>query len=206
MNSNERAAILAGATATALAVLLAVAGGTKSPGPEAASGHVVSSEVAPDGGLVVLTAPAGAQRVEFTSLLWPQTLALMGIQSSTPRYSIGQVCGLPLDGGQDPGNYGVPGAIVVLGEPDGVACNAGAPLLELWLQGNPDAPWACACSSGSGCQWRPPLYPSGLGDLTSAPLGVTLASGSWSGAGCIRKPCQELAGVSSWPGACPIGP
>ena len=43
------------------------------------------------------------------------------------------------------GGQVIPGAIVVWGEPEGVGCDAGAPVLEMWLQGHPDAPWACAC-------------------------------------------------------------
>lgn len=193
MTSNQRGAALAGATAAALAVLLAVAGGQQSPGPEAPQGHVVSG-----------VAPAGSVATQFTALLDPSVLRLMGVDAGAQTYATGVICALPVDGGEDPGGRVIPGAIVVWGEPEGVGCDAGAPVLEMWLQGHPSAPWACACSSGASCQWRPPLYPSGLGDLAPAPLGVTLPAGSWSGAGCVRKSCVELAGVSSWSASCPL--
>lgn len=57
---------------------------------------------------------------------------------------------------------------------------------------------ACACSSGGSCT---------VGG-SAAVLGVTLAAGSWVGAGCVRKYCgPEIAGEQgqSWPAGCPGG-
>ncbi len=56
----------------------------------------------------------------------------------------------------------------------------------------------CACSSGSGCTVP---NPDG-GTRLDAPQGLSLSPG-WSGEGCVLKPCVEVAGVSSWPTACP---
>lgn len=189
----NRAQTLAGATIAALTVLLAVAGGIQSPGPEAPQGHVISEATAPD----------GAWLVDFTALLDGSVLQLMGFDGGPPIYATGNICALELDGGIDPGNYGLPGAIVIYGEPTGAHCPNTQPVLELWLQGSPNAPFECACSSGTSCAWRPPTPFGGRGDLTTAPLGATLGSGVWVGSGCVRKPCTEMAGVSSWPSACP---
>lgn len=68
--------------------------------------------------------------------------------------------------------------------------------MKVWVQGHPDAPFACACSTGADCTWRD----------SDAPLGLTFGPGTWSGAGCHRKVCLEFAGISSWPSACPGGP
>lgn len=66
--------------------------------------------------------------------------------------------------------------------------------MKVWVQGHPDAPFACACSSGSQCSQ----------DDAEAPLGLTLRAGSWVGEGCVPKPCVEWAGISSWPAQCPL--
>lgn len=68
--------------------------------------------------------------------------------------------------------------------------------MKVWVQGHPDAPFACACSSGSQCSQ----------DGVEAPLGLTLRAGSWAGEGCVPKPCVEWAGISSWPSQCPEVP
>lgn len=55
---------------------------------------------------------------------------------------------------------------------------------------------ACACSTGSGC-FKP--------DGGVAVAGITLAAGTWTGAGCKRKFCgPEIAGEQgqSWPPEC----
>jgi len=62
-------------------------------------------------------------------------------------------------------------------------------------------PHRCACRKASGACRVP--NPDG-GVALPAPFGTTLRPG-WSGAGCERKPCIELAGESSWPAACPEG-
>jgi len=70
---------------------------------------------------------------------------------------------------------------------------AGQPNIQVWVQGHPDAPWACACAAGPDCDWR----------TWSGLLGVTFSPGSWSGTQCHRKPCSEWAGYTSWPSQCP---
>lgn len=67
--------------------------------------------------------------------------------------------------------------------------------MKVWVQGHPDAPFACACSSGSACNVAG----------RRAPNGLTLAAGTWTGEGCVPKPCVEWAGISSWPSSCPSG-
>ena len=65
--------------------------------------------------------------------------------------------------------------------------------------------FACACSTGTNCTWQAPKLPDGTTPAPGpAPLGVTLAPGSWSGAGCSLKTCVEKAGFSSWPDSCPL--
>lgn len=51
----------------------------------------------------------------------------------------------------------------------------------------------CACSTGADC------FVGGQ----DAGTGYTLPAGSWAGAGCRRKVCVEVSGVSSWPSECP---
>lgn len=70
----------------------------------------------------------------------------------------------------------------------------GGAQLRVWLQGQPDAPYLCACAKDAACL---------RADGTPAPVGVTLGSGQWQGAGCLPKSCVEFAGVSSWPKECP---
>ncbi len=61
-----------------------------------------------------------------------------------------------------------------------------------------ELPLECACRTKLGaCDAN--LRDGGYG---SAPFGRTLAPG-WSGPGCERKACVELAGSSSWPNVCP---
>ena len=65
--------------------------------------------------------------------------------------------------------------------------------------------FACACSTGASCTYQPPKLPDGTIPAPGpAPLGFTMAAGSWTGAGCRLKTCTELAGFSSWPPECPV--
>jgi hypothetical protein len=72
-----------------------------------------------------------------------------------------------------------------------------------------DVAFECACSTGANCTWAKPLMGGGTQNVP-APTGMTMAAGTWSGAGCRPKPCVGLAltdgGVpydETWPGACP---
>lgn len=59
-------------------------------------------------------------------------------------------------------------------------------------------PFACACSTGSGC-----TVPLSDGGRAEAPQGATLSPG-WSGVGCNAKPCVVLFGKpGGWPAGCP---
>lgn len=66
---------------------------------------------------------------------------------------------------------------------------------------DPAYPAKCACSTGANCNWTPPII-GGLGPSEPAPKNLTLPPGTWSGAGCRKKNCIELAGSPSMPAAC----
>lgn len=172
--------------AGAIALLLgAVALGQLSAGPEASQGHVR-----------VGTAPASSYALWATSLASPAVQrAVLGVDAGASIYVRSKACVVGVDGGADPGQYSVPGLVVVYDDDTTQPCVPGAdPALEAWVQGRPDAPWACACAGDATC-----LGP----DAGSALFGVTLGPGAWIGPGCTPKPCQELSGVSSWPASCP---
>ncbi len=91
------------------------------------------------------------------------------------------------------------------------AAYASVPLVSQWVsstlpstlaaEGEADEPWDCACSApdAGAC-----LQTS---DGGTAITGSTLAAGSWSGAGCVRKQCVEYFGRPGvWPASCPGGP
>jgi len=77
----------------------------------------------------------------------------------------------------------------------------------------------CACWDGSGaCTWQQP-QPGGGTSPVPCPQGVTMAPGSWAGAGAIPKACTARAGVTreyggdggpavdeTWPDGCPMPP
>lgn len=60
----------------------------------------------------------------------------------------------------------------------------------------------CGCRASSPC-----IVQQADGGWIAAPQGETLGPGNryetFNGAGCQRKPCTEVAGVSSWPQECP---
>lgn len=53
-------------------------------------------------------------------------------------------------------------------------------------------PSPCACSTGSACNWTPPLAGGGFGASVAAPKNLTLPPGTWTGAGCRKKSCIVL--------------
>lgn len=67
---------------------------------------------------------------------------------------------------------------------------------------DPAYPARCACSTGTNCNWTPPLSDGGFGSSVAAPRNLTLPAGTWSGAGCKRKVCVELYGSPSMPAEC----
>lgn len=171
--------------AGAIALLLgAVALGQLSAGPEASQGHVR-----------VGLAPAGSYALWATSLASPAVqAAILGVDSGAPVYVRSRACVVGVDGGADPGQYSVPGLVVVYDDDTTQPCAPGVdPALEAWTTARSDTPWACACARDATC----------TADGGAAPLGVTLAAGAWTGAGCTPKPCVELSGVTSWPTSCP---
>lgn len=164
-----------------------------SPGPQAPQGHVQ------------VGAPAqGSFKVLFEADLGAPMLALMGADAGGfPVHAVGYLCAPVVDGGVDPGSYSVPGAYIVYSTPTDTACGQGDSALEVWVQGRPDAPWLCACSSGTDCLWTSvDVWGTPLTD--NAPLGRTMTDGTWAGAGCVSKPCVDMLGDSSWPTSCPL--
>ena len=73
--------------------------------------------------------------------------------------------------------------------------------VAVFREGSASSPWRCACSTGTACTWTPPGV-GGYGASTDAPKGTTLPPGTWSGTGCVPKPCVEWAGQTSMPAAC----
>lgn len=73
------------------------------------------------------------------------------------------------------------------------------PTLTVWGPGDNQDPSPCACSSGVNCN----RVLSDGGTAVARKTGNTLGEGQWAGAGCIPKPCYELArGASSTPAGC----
>lgn len=192
MDARIRNGLLAGAALVALTSVYAVVQGV-SPGPEAAQGHVQVGSPAP-----------GSFKVLFEANLEAPMLALMGADAGGfPVHAVGYLCSPVVDGGADPGAYTVPGAYIVDSQPTEIACVQGDSALEVWVQGRPDAPWLCACSSGTNCLWTS-IDVWGTPMTDNAPLGRTLTEATWAGDGCDPKPCVDMLGQSSWPSTCPL--
>lgn len=52
----------------------------------------------------------------------------------------------------------------------------------------------CGCAADPAtCTWT---------GGSPTPKGTTFDPGTWSGAGCVRKPCGEIHGLNTMPGAC----
>lgn len=109
-------------------------------------------------------------------------------------YAVMRVCvnEAPEDAGETP----LPAGYDALPEYEerGPEAYDGGPQLRVWLQGDPAAPYLCACAKDATCLRN---------DGSPAAQGVTLGHGQWQGAGCLPKSCVEFAGVSSWPQECP---
>lgn len=88
----------------------------------------------------------------------------------------------------------------LVGDQDVVAWANPMPTLEVRCLGDDTDPTACACSTGANCTWTPP-GPGGT-PRPATKTGNTLPAGSWTGTGCLKKPCVELAGTTSMPAAC----
>lgn len=101
------------------------------------------------------------------------------------RAAIMETCSAPIlsDPGQDAFQ------VALLGDAETQAADTGSP---------------CACSTGSNCTYQPPpLLDGTIPPPGPAPLGLTLAPGTWSGTGCFRKSCVEWFGKDSYPPQCP---
>lgn len=146
------------------------------------------------------TPPATVECLEATSLATQPVLNLFRLRPDAgPTYCVARVC---YDATTDAGAAALPAGMDVLFASERTAAYDGGPQVEVWCAPSADAPWGCACTAGGDCQsWQtaaigaPPF-------LAPAPYGATLGPGLWQG-GCVPKPCVELAGVSSWPAACP---
>lgn len=86
-----------------------------------------------------------------------------------------------------------------VGDQDVIDWVSPMPTLSLWCAGDDQDPSPCACSPGAACNFLPP---DGGAAIAAPKTGNTLAEGRWSGAGCVRKPCVEMAGTASMPAAC----
>lgn len=189
--------VRAGATAAALAAIAAITALTLQPRPDVDKRHTA---VPFDGG-----APVGARCLWVTARASPQAQVLFGLDAGGgTAYVHGYWCALPTDAGIGfVAEAALPAGIDVLRESEWETPHDGGTVqAEFWLQGHSSAGFKCACSSGDTCTWQQPL-PDGGSLSRTAPPGVTLEAGTWTGAGCVSKPCVEWAGTSSWPAACP---
>jgi len=142
------------------------------------------------------TAPDGA------TLELPSALQAYGARwDAGPQYAYARVCDLmPGDGGpsdEDEMPTLEPG-IAAMEFAQMKETYDGGPRMRAILQGEPG--WPCACRAGDDCEWSP-WYAGG--EWMQAPLNMTLTEGQWRGADCFPKTCNEAAGYSSWPEACP---
>jgi hypothetical protein len=162
------------------------------PGWRTDGGVVLVDAGAPDGGVLAVQVDAGFVLVDGG----PQGFAYFRGKVCVPIVDAGS---LP-DGGDpapDPGPNLLGGMTIVYDDPIVTGCDAGEPDFEAWVEGRPDAPFQCACSTGSACS-----VPTDDGGTVAAPLHITLQPG-WSGAGCLPKACMVLSGLDAWPGGCP---
>lgn len=183
-----------GAALAAVLIGGALVGGYAVFSPASTQTHVVVEW--PDGG-----PPEGVLCTWFTGLL-------QQADGGASKYGYAHACGTLVDGGRD---APLPANLLAFTAPDVTEAYDGGPRLEVWSADDANAPFPCACSTGSSCQVLTPATDGGTdgfgvgpGVLVPAPLGVTLQPG-WVGAGCKRKSCVELAGTSSWPTeSCPL--
>lgn len=195
------------ATRAGIAAFLATAAaalyfGTVHTSPASSPTHVVLDW--PDAGV-----PADARCMWLTGLASPQVAQVFGLDlpdGGGSQYVYGHFCASPSDGG----TLTTPQGMTALEDTEVEEAYDGGPQLQAWTYADPDSHFPCACSSGHDCQVAAAdpglalgLGPSGDGGLVDAPLGVTLQPG-WVGAGCLRKACIELGGVSSWRPECPL--
>ncbi|MBS2028711.1 MAG: hypothetical protein JST54_12490 [Deltaproteobacteria bacterium] len=201
----------AGAAQTVAAVLtaLALAGGagawlyTRAPQPTdvlVRSTALVADAKLPALGAQVVALPDGGAATAGESVVFGVDggFVALSVHGGQPLHGASywriQICAPIVDGGHDPGPSFLGAGVQVVYDDDQVGgCVDGGPVIEAWQQGRSDAPFPCACSTGSSCS---------LSDGGAAPTGITLQPG-WAGAGCFPKACVELAGSSSWPQECP---
>lgn len=74
--------------------------------------------------------------------------------------------------------------------------------VAFFREGAPSTPWRCACRGAGPCNWTPPLGTGGFGAATSLPKNLTAPPTTWSGGGCVQKPCVEWLAETSMPEAC----
>jgi hypothetical protein len=184
----------AGIAAFLLTAATALYMGTQHTAPGSSGTHVVLDWS--DAG-----APADARCMWLTGLASPQVSHVFGLDlpdGGGSQYVYGHFCASPLDGG----TLSTPQGMTALEDTEVEEAYDGGPQLQAWTYQDPDSHFPCACSSGSACQ-VPDTSLHSDGHLVDAPLGVTLQPG-WVGAGCLRKACIELGGVSSWRPECPL--
>jgi hypothetical protein len=140
---------------------------------------------------------AGAQCLYRSGLASAEVVAqwFPGWDGGT-SYAVVRVCANPAEG-EDGGAPSLPPGYELLPDFEERAAEEydGGPQIRVWLQGDPAAPYLCACAKNDTC-----TRPDGGG----VPTGITLTEGQWAGPGCLPKSCVEIAGTSSWPQECPL--
>jgi hypothetical protein len=158
--------------------------------------------------------PDGGQLVAQVDSVLVTTSLLQAFGYSFPdagpgdSYGVAQVQFYPAllsDGGADESQrVPMPAGLVEVEEGSAhLVGSAKAPSCQvaILLQGDTSPLFQCACAPTAGvCQ----VYPTDGGVPVAAPLGITLAAGTFpTDAGCVPKPCVELFGdASSMPPAC----
>ena len=197
------AGITAGAATAIAGIAYLLATQSITPGPSSAAGHVAID--AWDGGDANTVCVWASARVD------PPGMALFGFDAGGASYVYARavVCSDPVDGGLDPGPGFLPGIEIVYDDST-AAPWVGGHQLEAWTDtwrdvdgGYPAWPCACALPVDAGsCMVTRPIIDDGGTQTVSAPTGITLPAGAWSGSSCRPKTCVELSGYTSWPPEC----
>ena len=196
---------MAAAVAGAVAVGLYV--GTRALREDSTNTHAVVDWVG--------TPPADARCLYLTGLInntVANTFHLTPTADGGTQYVYDKICGSPIDGGT---SANIPPGMLALSDSEGEEAYDGGPQLEVWTTGDANAPWPCACSTGSNCSVQQFAFNPETGmfaldgqgnpvlETVAAPLGQTLQPG-WSGAGCKRMTCLLIGGQHYWPAECPL--
>lgn len=175
--------VKAGIAAAFITMVGGIMYGLVTPAPDATATRV---EVAFQGPV-----PPGTRCIWTTGQATPESLTLFGLRVDAGLYVQTRMCAAP---SEEP-EPNLPGSMLAIEDSQWETSYDGGPQFLAVLQGEPEFP--CVCSTGSNCEelqtdggWAP------------ARAGMTHQPGKWRGAGCFRKACIEVSGVSSWPSEC----